>query len=322
MNPDMFQWARETAGLSLDEAASLLDMPTPAELQGFESGVMKPDPRLLERFSHLYRRPLLTFYLERPPPADDHGIDFRAPAIDRKTRGREDADVRDIFVRHLLLRDAVSDLEELARLFVGQGDGQCPPGVAAAGIRQAIRFDLRRYRELTRADHCFDYLRRRVESAGIFVLPLPAEFGLRGVAIADPIAPLVVLNVQHDPEDSVHGLLHELIHIWLGQTAVCGPHQPHETEQYCDAVAHELLRPGQGREPFHADAAKRGKLAAAQDVKPYLAHGLPPSKQPAEPSWAIERVVKQALGERILAPLDAAQILAINPIDLGSLLSG
>ncbi len=75
------------------------------------------------------------------------------------------------------------------------------------------------------------YLREGAEKARAFVL-LMGNLGnhhtgldaraLRGFAFADPIAPFVVINKNNSRAAWSVMLLHELAHLWLGQTSVSG----------------------------------------------------------------------------------------------------
>ena len=72
-NPQVLTWARETAGLSLAEAADAITLNTARGVTGadrlaaMERGEVDPSRPLLLRMAHKYRRPLLVFYLDRPP---------------------------------------------------------------------------------------------------------------------------------------------------------------------------------------------------------------------------------------------------------------
>ena len=72
INPSILTWARETAGLSADEAADRLGLSSGAEeLEDFEAGKTKPTRDQLLKLASVYRRPLLTFYLKAPPASDN-----------------------------------------------------------------------------------------------------------------------------------------------------------------------------------------------------------------------------------------------------------
>ena len=63
----------------------------------------------------------------------------------------------------------------------------------------------------------------------------------RGFALADPVAPFVVVNEKDSRTAWSFTLLHELAHLWLGQTGVSGYDGEAEVEKFCDAVAARFL---------------------------------------------------------------------------------
>lgn len=79
----ILQWARETSKLSLEDAASKLNLTdtkkasATEKLAEYECGKKEPSRSLLLRMSKQYHRPLLTFYLDKPPRTGDLGEDFR-----------------------------------------------------------------------------------------------------------------------------------------------------------------------------------------------------------------------------------------------------
>ena len=75
-NPEIMVWARETAGLTLQEAASKIQV-TEQKLKKVEEGNTPPTRPMLRKMAHHYRRSLVTFYLENIPIASNYGADFR-----------------------------------------------------------------------------------------------------------------------------------------------------------------------------------------------------------------------------------------------------
>jgi Zn-dependent peptidase ImmA (M78 family) len=108
------------------------------------------------------------------------------------------------------------------------------------------------YRAASSADEAFKILRESVESIGVYVV-LAGNLGshhtaidlrsFRGFALADPIAPFVVMNDQDARAAWSFTLLHELTHLWLGQTGVSGNSGEMAIERFCNDVAGEFLLP-------------------------------------------------------------------------------
>jgi Zn-dependent peptidase ImmA (M78 family) len=259
VNPAVLRWARETAGLSVDEAVRKLQMKSargvdaPARLLALEAGDKLPTRSMLVRMSKYYRRPLIAFYLQDPPSKGDRGHDFR-----RLPEGYTEADdalvdalLRDIRARQSLVRSVIEDEDEAVELaYVGSASLDQDSDLVAKHIRQYLAFDVGLFRQQGSPHEAFAYLRQQAEEKGIFVL-LAGDLGsyhtsigldgFRGFTIADPIAPFVVINDQDARAAWSFTLLHELAHLWLGQTGISGAIVASTLERFCNDVASKIL---------------------------------------------------------------------------------
>lgn len=267
VNPDVLRWARETAGLSLDDAAKGLQLGgariSPAEaLTRIEAGDSDPSRSLLLRMVKTYRRPLLAFYLPTPPVQGDRGEDFRTLPQGRaeESAGKLDALVRDVFVRQRLIKEALEDAEEAVVLpFVGSVKMGERIDEVCRLIRKTLAFDLDQFRRKRTVEDAFRYLRDQVEQIGVFVL-LIGNLGshhsnlspdvFRGFALADKISPFIVVNDQDAKAAWSFTVLHELAHIFLGETGISGGAFEKKIERFCNDVASELLMPGEELEQW------------------------------------------------------------------------
>jgi len=74
VNPDILVWARETAGLTLQGAVTKIGIKDAHgvaavdRLAELERGEKEPTRPVLVKMAQHYRRPLLAFYLDAPPP--------------------------------------------------------------------------------------------------------------------------------------------------------------------------------------------------------------------------------------------------------------
>ena len=263
VNPDILSWARETAGLNLEEAVKKIRLhdaygvAAVDRLAALEGGEDSPTRPMLVKMATQYRRPLLTFYLPAPPPKGDRGSDFRTLPEDHSDADEAllDALLREIVARQSLVREAMED-EDVAELlpFVGSASEQGGVAAVLASIRGALGLPLQEYRAAPDADEAFKLLRAHAERIGVFVL-LIGDLGshhtslgvgtFRGFALADPVAPFIVINDQDARPAWSFTLLHELTHLWLGQTGVSGGVPQRRIEQFCNDVASEFLLPAQ-----------------------------------------------------------------------------
>lgn len=260
VKPSILKWARESAGLRLEEAASKVGINAARGSSGAdrllaletdEAEISRP---ILLKMAKVYRRPLLSFYLDEPPARGDRGEDFRTLS-DRRTGGESlvDALVRDIRSRQSVVRAVLEEEEEAEPLpFIGSMSCEDGSGPVLASLRQALGINLAEFRAQGTADAGFALLRSRVEAAGIYVL-LIGNLGshhsaididaFRGFALADPIAPFVVINDQDAKTAWSFTLLHEVAHLWIGATGVSGGHFGSAIEQFCNEVASSFLLP-------------------------------------------------------------------------------
>jgi Zn-dependent peptidase ImmA (M78 family) len=261
LNPQILTWARDTAGLSVDEAANALgfkdtrDRTAAERLRAMEAGKEEPSRSVLLNMARAYHRSLLVFYLSEPPRMGDRGQDFRrAPGTQPPEYDPTlDALIRDIRGRQGIVKDLLEQTEPRAVDYVASVTMDVPPAELAQRITDRLCFSLAQFRQQATLQTAFSYLREKVETSGAFVLLL-GNLGsyhtnipsgvFRGYAIADPIAPFIVVNDQDAPVAWAFTVLHELTHLWLGATGVSGGSIGTQIESYCNSVAGEMLLPG------------------------------------------------------------------------------
>jgi len=270
INNEILTWARKTSGLTVEHAAKKLQLKdtqaaTGAEkLLEYENG-KSPSRSLLVRMSKQYRKPLLAFYMDKPPRKGDRGDDFRT--LPEGIAPEEDANVdvliRDIKARQSVLRETLIEEDEAEPLaFIGSASSQQSVSNIAAAISQTLNFNLEEFRGFNSIEDAFKYLRAIAEEMGVFVI-LAGNLGshhsnidtkiFRGFVLADKIAPFVVINDQDSKSAWSFTLLHEITHLWLGQTGVSGSFAENKIEQFCNDVASEILLPATELDGFKPD---------------------------------------------------------------------
>ena len=260
LNPEIFMWARNTAGLSADEAARALGFNNTRErsaaerLRALEAGDEKPSRSVLLRMAKAYRRSLLVFYLSEPPRAGDRGQDFRTvqgapPPLYNPVL---DALLRDIRGRQTIVRAVLEETEPRPVDFIGSASMNDAVDDLAARIADRLQFSLTDFRKQATVELSFSYLREKIEAARVYVLLLgnlgshhtniPVDT-FRGFAIADRIAPFIVVNDQDARPAWSFTAFHEVTHLWLGATGVSGASIEARIERYCNDIAGEILLP-------------------------------------------------------------------------------
>ena len=284
-------WARETAGLSVGEAASRVGFSSSRQssaaekLIAIEDGERVPTRNQLVKMANTYRRPLLTFYLSGPPSRSERGADFRTPSGETSAEDDAllDALLRDIRARQSMIRSILEDEDEDEPLwFVGVHKVSDGRAAILSTLRELIGIGLEEYRAARTPSDGFSLLRTRVEQAGIFVV-IRTDLGnyhtafetsvFRGFTISDPVAPFIVINGQDARAAWTFTLLHELVHVLVGQTGVGNSNAENEDEKFCDDVAGAYLL-GPDEIPsadlfggdFHSNVAKINSFSDARNV--------------------------------------------------------
>lgn len=277
INPEIIRWARETAGLTLEEAAAKIRI-VEQNLAKIESGKSSPSRATLVRMAKQYRRPLLVFYLDRPPRKSDYGADFRSlsPTLTRHDEALLLALLRNVKARQQMVR-AIMEEEESPLPFVGwltrkrglpidtdllehelknMQDAAYEALVQDAldGLESLLGPDSSpdTYYAQSDARVAFNLLRSCAENAGVFVI-LQDNLGnhrsklsltlFRALVISDNIAPFIVINSQDALPARSFSVLHELVHLLLGQTGVSDSSVARPIETFCNKVAGEWLLP-------------------------------------------------------------------------------
>jgi len=161
--------------------------------------------------------------------------------------------------RQAWLREELIECEADPQDFVGSARPADDPQGVGREMRRMVDLDddwaatVRTWREAV------GELRRAIEELGVMAVingvvgnnthrKLDVE-EFRGFALSDEYAPLVFVNGADAKSAQMFTLVHELAHIWLGESALtdsgltCQPSQ--EIEAWCDRAAAEFLLPAQ-----------------------------------------------------------------------------
>lgn len=211
-----------------------------------------------EKIAHLAKVPFGTLFLPTPPPVPELDIPDLRQTPNPAPLGEDFVDVyTDVLAKHEWYRRQLRGRDARPPSFVGRfrySQRPSPATVAADIVKVLHLSDLDRAQSPD-ADAYFSRLARRAEDAGVLVIKAGfvkastrrslsvKEF--RGFAIADKLAPLIFVNSRDAEVATVFTLLHELAHIWLGQSGVSDValFRSKGLEQFCNQVAAHVLVP-------------------------------------------------------------------------------
>jgi Zn-dependent peptidase ImmA (M78 family)/transcriptional regulator with XRE-family HTH domain len=264
VSPHLLVWARESLGLSIEAAATRLDV-KPENLRGWESGNEPVAFSTVQEFAHVYHRPLAVFLLERPPLLDPLPKDFRSLgqgtrrdsfspqtllAIRRAKRSRRAAidaakalgtETHPSLPSHPHIESPESTAQEFATSIRAYGEGEPPhfPDEYSA---------LRGWRELIEGTNTL-----------VFQQPMPAD-DVRGFSLPEEAFPAIVLNQKDSPRARIFTLFHEVCHLILRNGGICDLGEPRgansgSIESVCNRFSGAFLVP---KKSFELSVAKWG----------------------------------------------------------------
>jgi len=252
VRPAVMKWARESAGVSAEDAAKRLGL-TVAAVEKWEAGKGNPTLRTLETLSVYYKRPLAAFFLAEPPKGPSLPEDFRVlPGSTPRHLSRDAL---------LAIREArrvqalVTDLNEqlgLPKLSeAGRAAAIAHPGTAAARTRKDLGVTVHQQFGWRDSRVALREWRRTVESTDILVMQIGMPMDqARGFALAGPGFPAIVVNSRDAINGRIFTLFHEYAHLLVGSSAICMPDQLWDAhgntgkdERFCNAFAAALLVP-------------------------------------------------------------------------------
>lgn len=253
VEPDLLRWAVERAGWDPETTAQRAP-----RLDEWMTGA-RPTLKQLEKFAHDTHTPFGLLFLAGPP-------DEQVPIPDMRTLGNErvdhpSADLLDTIYLCQNRQDwyrAYALERGLAELgFVGSVTTASQPELVADQIRGLLGFDLPERGVFASWEDALRRLIDRIEAIGVLVMVngvvgsnthrklRPEEF--RGFALSDPHAPLVFVNGADTKAAQIFTMVHELGHIWLGQSALSDAAmtatEGEDAELWCNRVAAEVLVP-------------------------------------------------------------------------------
>ena len=249
VNPAMIKWAREDAGYTLEELPDYL-----ADAEKWETGKKTPTWADLRKLANKYKRPSFFYFLSEPPKKEKDLIEFRSE------------DKSDEYSPNLRLEIRKAKFRRNAFLHIYRDMGMKVPTFnqyvlptkniheLATHIRNYLNVDFETQKSWLIKDNgnksydhsnflnqwkeiCFDL--------GILVFELEnvPESEVSGCSLYYDVCPIILLNGKNTPNRRIFTLMHELVHLTQGTSAICDVDKHNRKESFCNKVASEVLIP-------------------------------------------------------------------------------
>lgn len=289
VKPDLLLWACERAGRSVDALAQKQSL---RKLPAWVAGDDRPTFKQLEKFAQATYTPFGYFFLPEPPEESIPIPDLRT--VGNQYIGRPSPDLLDTIHamqrRQGWLHEDLIEWEAEPLDFVGSARTEDDSQGVGREMRRVIGLDDGWAAKVQTWQEAVGELRRAIEHLGVMAVingvvgnntHRKLDVGeFRGFALSDKYAPLVFVNGADAKSAQMFTLVHELVHIWLGESALTDTgliSQPsQEIESWCDQAAAEFLVPARElkaywREVGHAEVPPFDAIARHFKVSPIVA---------------------------------------------------
>ena len=257
INPAVLSWAREQAKLSIEQAAKKVSV-KPERFAEWEDPISdtKPTIKQLRKLAKVLHRPPSLFYLADPPtgfqPMKDlrrlpgDGLLFFSPELAYEM---ELAQQR----RELSLELSAAIAEKVPNFKLSASMDEDPEDVGK-WIRETLHINFSAQSKWKRKGDLepFKVWRREIERFDVLVFQMSrVEWNeVCGFALAERKRPIIAVNRGDVPNRRTFSLLHEFVHLLLGQSGASDldvdatrPPETQAVEVFCNAAAAAALMP-------------------------------------------------------------------------------
>lgn len=271
LDPRVLEWARRRIGLSEQDLASKVGAKLDRVLGWEANGQISISEA--GRVARATYTPVGYLYLSSPPVERLPVTDFRSVRGETPTSPSPNllAVLDETTRRQDWYRDYLVSIGSDPLDFVGSLAEDTPIEAAADRIRERYDMAVERRAEASSWDRALRLEIAQVEQCGVLVMRsgivgtntrrLLEVSEFRGFTLSDDYAPLIFINSRDAQSAQLFTLVHELVHVWLGQSGVSNVDQTvpitNNSERFCNAVAAEILVPG--RTLVEEWAALRGR---------------------------------------------------------------
>jgi Zn-dependent peptidase ImmA (M78 family)/transcriptional regulator with XRE-family HTH domain len=246
ISPNVLKWARESSGLGEEVAAKRIGLKR-EKLKKWEDEEATPTPRQLEKAADVYKRPVASFFLEKPPAEPPLPVDFRSL---RPEQSNFSPKVRFAIRRARWLGTSYVEIATQLGVVptpIPEIRGENPERIAAV-MREVLSASTIRIRG-KQPSEALALWRGVLEAKGILVFQfsIPVEEA-RALSMVETF-PIILLSSKDSYAARVFSLFHELAHILLRRPGLCIPEigRPRpsslDIERLCNSAAGLALVP-------------------------------------------------------------------------------
>ena len=261
ITPEVLKWAREKRiKLEVNYAAKKLKIDM-EHLEAWENGTEQPTFAQLKKIAKLYRTHISIFYLPEPPtdfqPLTDYRVLPERLATDEEQIYRLNANIVEAYERREMLIELYELLEQPTPEITLNVEGGTDQKRAAEKITEFLAFNRAQLQQANDPYAALKFWKQTVEAKGVLVCQTSVNTHLsveletvRGFCIAQKPFPVIVVNPKDSPYGRIFTLIHELVHIALGESVIQNTDFEEENtpnldpiEVFCNQVAAEVLVP-------------------------------------------------------------------------------
>ncbi len=252
ISPKIIHWI---AALEHKEPQTLADELAPRKAEQFLNGVISKTTAT--KLANRANIPFGYLFLQTPPKIEQPSIPDLRQTIGAEPLSQDFFEVlKDIEHKQSWFKDFLIEQGNEPLSFVGKYPFNQQPSVqivvqdilSSLGIQDLMQEIV----DISKNEY-FNFLVSKFESIGILIFKNGVvknstkrklnvnEF--RGFALVDRIAPVIFINGADSVAAQTFTLLHEVAHIWIGQSGVSSWNQDQDVEAFCNKVAAEFLMP-------------------------------------------------------------------------------
>jgi Zn-dependent peptidase ImmA (M78 family)/transcriptional regulator with XRE-family HTH domain len=261
ITPSILQWARSRVGQSVPSLAGKIAV-KPEKVSKWESGDALPSFNQVQKLASALHIPYGYFFLDEPPLEVLPIQDFRT--VGDKPLRSISVELREIVNDVLRKRDwyhsYLKEVDAPSIDFVGRYNKLTADKIIIDDILSTFDLSIADRKHIKNNDDFIAQICKRLDKKGVWVMRSSLvksnthrrveASDFRGFAICDDLCPIIYINNDDARAARVFTLIHELVHLWIGESGISNYALNARTdleciaiERKCNSVAAEILAP-------------------------------------------------------------------------------